>query len=252
MRLSANVSYERAEADLRLLTGMSVSHSTQQRRVQATVFATPEVTPEAPLAEACVDGGKVRLSTPKGQACVWRDYKAIATNGGIVANFQNNAALIEWVQQQPQDTPLVCLGDGHDGIWNIVRELAPASTRLEILDWFHLKENLYKVGGSLQRLKAAETLLWSGKVEAAIELFKGWNDKPVENFCQYLRKHQPRIVNYGYYQSEGICAIGSGRVESAIKQIDRRLKISGAQWKPENVPQVLAHRTAYLNGILSG
>ena len=33
-------------------------------------------------------------------------------------------------------------------------------------------------------------------------------------------------------------------------QIDRRTKISGAQWKKENVPQVLAHRCAYLNGLI--
>jgi hypothetical protein len=45
--------------------------------------------------------------------------------------------------------------------------------------------------------------------------------------------------------------IGSGAVESAIKQIDRRVQISGAQWKSENVTQVLAHRSAYLNGLLS-
>ncbi len=42
-----------------------------------------------------------------------------------------------------------------------------------------------------------------------------------------------------------------GSVESAVKQVDRRTKISGAQWKQENVPQVLAHRCAYLNGLLS-
>ncbi|VEP17491.1 hypothetical protein H1P_6180002 [Hyella patelloides LEGE 07179] len=35
-----------------------------------------------------------------------------------------------------------------------------------------------------------------------------------------------------------------------LKQIDRRLKISGAQWKPENVSQVLKHRCAYLNNTL--
>jgi hypothetical protein len=27
----------------------------------------------------------------------------------------------------------------------------------EILDWFHLVENLYKVGGSVKRLKKAES-----------------------------------------------------------------------------------------------
>ena len=39
-------------------------------------------------------------------------------------------------------------------------------------------------------------------------------------------------------------------VESAIKQIDRRIQVSGAQWNVENVPQVLAHRCAYLNGLI--
>jgi hypothetical protein len=47
-----------------------------------------------------------------------------------------------------------------------------------------------------------------------------------------------------------VTPIGSGAVESALKQIDRRLQISGAQWKPEHVPQVLAHRCAYLNGLI--
>jgi len=44
--------------------------------------------------------------------------------------------------------------------------------------------------------------------------------------------------------------IGSGSVESSIKQIGRRIKISGAQWKKEHVAQVLKHRCAYLNGFL--
>ncbi len=60
-----------------------------------------------------------------------------------------------------------------------------------------------------------------------------------------------RIINYQYHQAEQICSIGSGSVESAVKQVDRRTKISGAQWKRENVPQVLVHRCTYLNGLLS-
>jgi len=70
------------------------------------------------------------------------------------------------------------------------------------------------------------------------------------SFINYLDKHCDRIVNY-QYQAEQICSIGSGAVESAVKQIDRRTKISGAQWNKENVPQVLAHRCAYLNGLLT-
>jgi hypothetical protein len=132
----------------------------------------------------------------------------------------------------------------------MITQLATPEQRLEILDWYHLVENLHKVGGSIKRLNQAETLLWRGQVEAAIALFSNCQRKQAKNFCGYLLKHQHRIVNYEYFQAEGLYSIGSGAVESAIKQIGRRVQISGAQWKRENVPQVLAHRCAYLNGLI--
>ena len=48
------------------------------------------------------------------------------------------------MNQQPSSNPLVCLGDGHDGIWNIFAQIADAEKRQEILDWYHLVENLGK------------------------------------------------------------------------------------------------------------
>ena len=135
--------------------------------------------------------------------------------------------------------------------WNLVKEFATFSSRWEILDWYHLKENLYKVGGSLKRLKQAEALLWEGQVEAVRTLFTNCRLKQAKNFCAYLEQHRQRIVNYSYYHSEQLCSVGSGAVESAIKQIGSRLKISGAQWRAENVNQVLSVRCAYLNGLLA-
>ena len=138
------------------------------------------------------------------------------------------------------------------------QEIASTEQRLEILDWYHLKENLYKVGGSLKRLKAAETLLWQGQIQPAMPaagyayaLFVDLTKKPAKNFINYLKKHSARIVNYQSFSQEGLCSIGSGAVESAVKQISKRLKISGAQWKLENVPQMLSLRCAYLNGRLT-
>uniref|UniRef100_UPI0036F2EE36 ISKra4 family transposase n=1 Tax=Trichocoleus desertorum TaxID=1481672 RepID=UPI0036F2EE36 len=248
LRLSANVSYEQAERDVAYLTGIRIPAKTQQRLVHHQSFELP--TAQQPIAELGVDGGKVRVRTPLGEACQWRDYKAIATEQGRVANFQNNAQLIGWVNAQALEHPLTCLGDGHDGVWNLIAQIATAECRREILDWYHLKENLYKVGGSLKRLHQAEALLWRGKVDATILLFEDVQKKQAKNFCEYLRKHRHRIVNYDYFQAEGLCSVGSGAVESTIKQIDRRVQISGAQWKRENVPQVLAHRCAYLNGLI--
>ena len=180
-----------------------------------------------------------------GETCI-----AIDTDQGMVANFHNNVQLIEWVNEQSLAQPVTCLGDGHDGVWNIISQIATASERREILDWYHLKENLHKVGGSIKRLNQAEALLWKGQVEETMMLFNDCQRKQAKNFCEYLRKHQHRIVNYDYFQAEGLCSIGSGAVESAIKQIGRRIQLSGAQWNAENVPQVLAHRCAYLNGLI--
>ena len=74
-----------------------------------------------------------------------------------------------------------------------------------------------------------------------------------------------RAKDYQLYQELGIC-IGegssgevsspaceprSGSVESWIKQIGSRIKIIGAQWNQQNVPQILKLRCAYLNHDIS-
>lgn len=247
--VSANESYERAAEDIEVLTGVKVSHSSQQRLVHRQTFELPPV--EEAIEEMSVDGGKVRLRTPQGQPSEWRDYKGVNLHEHCVAAFfQNNEQLVNWVNAQPFSDPLTCLGDGHDGIWNIYTQIGTPAQRREILDWYHLIENLGKVGGSVQRLDVVEACLWQGDVEAAIAQFDDWQHERVATFVSYLNKHRQRIVNYGYYQAEGI-SIGSGAIESTVKQVGRRIKISGAQWEKDNVPQVLKQRCAYLNGQFS-
>lgn len=156
--LSANESYERAAEDIQVLTGVAVSHSTQQRLVHRQTFDLPPVTQA--VEEMSVDGGKVRLRTPLGEPCEWKDYKAVNLHEHSVgAFFQDNPSLVNWVKAQPLAEPLICLGDGHDGIWNIYEQIGTPLQRQEILDWYHLVENLGKVGGSQQRLDAAEACL---------------------------------------------------------------------------------------------
>ena len=135
---------------------MRVPAKTQQRLVQAHDFAQPE---GSELEEISVDGGKVRLRTPVGEPCQWKDYKAVASEVAIIAGYQQNQELAEWVNQQPLATPLTCLGDGHDGVWNLVAQMGTDAERREMLDWYHLVENLNKVGGSIQRINQAEALL---------------------------------------------------------------------------------------------
>lgn len=108
------------------------------------------------------------------------------------------------------------------------------------------QENLYKLGGSQKWLRKVETSLWYGRIKEAIAAFADWDAQKVKNFLAYLERHRLRIPDYHSFQSQGI-TIGSGAVESTIKQIGRRIKISGAQWNRNNISQVLKHRCSYLN-----
>ncbi len=244
--LSANVSYAHAARDVEVLTGVKVSHSTQQRLVHRYNFTEPQA--RTRVETLSVDGGKVRLRTPQGQPSEWRDYKAITLHEQVCAAFfQENERLVAWVNRQPLCNLVTCLGDGHDGVWNLIGGMATLQRRREILDWYHLVENLYKtVGGSVQRLHQVKTDLWHGRIDAAIAAFTDWSPPQVQNFLAYLRKHCQRLPNYQSYQKQGIC-IGSGAVESTVKRIGLRLKVSGAQWNKKNVSQVLKQRCAYLN-----
>lgn len=250
LRVSANVSYQHTTDDVELFTGIRISAKTQQRLAQRQTFPSPIASD--PVQEASIDGGNVRLVVPPGHQPQWKQYKAlrvapIKLHG---AWWDDNESLLQWLHEQPLAATLTCLGDGHDGIWNLFSQITPEVERREILDWFHLMENLHKVGGSLRRLAQARTLLWQGKVDETLQLFDGSQLAQVRRFCQYLKKHRQRIPNYDYLQAEDICSVGSGAVESTVKQIDRRLQISGSRWKLKNVPQVLAQRCAYLNNQL--
>jgi hypothetical protein len=229
-----------------------VSHSSLHRSVQRQEIDLPETGER--ISSISLDGGKVRLRSPiLGEASYWRDYKAACLNEHWVgACFRNDLNLTDWIHAHRLAYPLVCLGDGHPGIWKLFQEVGHQDQRLEVLDWYHLKENLYKVGGSLKRLAQAEAFLWHGDIESVLGLFETSLRKPSVNFCAYLRHHASRIVNYAYFQSMTLypIPIGSGAVESAVKQIDLRLQLVGAQWHPANVNQMLALRSCYLSGAL--
>lgn len=86
------------------------------------------------------------------------------------------------------------MGDGHDGVWNIpYADWIKASKKRErrivrriFLDWYHLLENLHKVGGSNQRLRQAKDYLGQGFVNDAIALFNDFPKKQARNFQNYL------------------------------------------------------------------
>jgi len=119
LRLVANESFERAEEDIERLTGMRVPRSTQHRLVEDYPSQATET--KETIKTLSIDGGKVRIRTLKGQASRWQDYKVVSLHEDICAGFfQENKELIAWINRQPQAEKLVCLGDGHPGIWKLI------------------------------------------------------------------------------------------------------------------------------------
>jgi hypothetical protein len=247
--LSATLSYEKTACELEVQTRRCVSQKTQQRLVHRQNFES--VSSETPVTQMSLDGRMVRLRTPKGEESEWKEFKALnlTEQQQGMAYFKDNDALLAWVNTLPLAERVDCLGDGHDGVWGIYAQIATPAQRHEILDWFHLMENLHRIPGSYNRLQEARALLWNGHVEETIHLFETCRSEEARKFRGYLQRHQDRIPNYAYYQAEGI-PIGSGDVESLVKQIGGRVKLAGAAWEPHHVPQVLAQRCAFLNGKL--
>lgn len=247
LRLCAQASYQQAEQTIATVMGLKVGHSSLQRLVEKEEL--PVSRAARAVEAASLDGGKVRVRNEETGQGEWRDYKAVSLHGDVCAAFfQSPQALQQWSEAQPLSPIFTCLGDGHDGVWKLANAFGgpKVAIRRQVLDWYHLMENLYKVGGSLRRLGQVKALLWLGQVEPAQAAFEGLRRPQAKRFVNYLTKHRHRIPCYAHYQRLGL-PIGSGAVESTIKQIAARVKITGALWKRENVPRILALRCAYLN-----
>lgn len=166
--LSANESYQDAERDTFLLTGVKVGHSTHHRKVKNRIDEPSDM--KGKVEEIAIDGGTVRIRGEAGEKSFWKEYKT-ARLGGIYygAFYQDNESLVNWINSQKLTDPLFCLGDGHDGVWNIVAEIGEKEQRVEILDWYHLMENLYKTEAGKNQSEQLKAYLWTGQVQSAVD-----------------------------------------------------------------------------------
>jgi hypothetical protein len=203
--LRAQSSYQQAEANLKTVMGLSIGHSCLHRLV-GRVELPPDVSLET-VEAASIDGGKIRVRPVNGGPGQWLDYKAVRLHQGVCAAFfQDHQALQVWSNQQPLSPIFTYLGDGHDGVWNIARTFGKNQIVIsrQVLDWYHLMENLHKVGGSIKRLVEVEAMLWHGQVEAAMAAFDGMRRRQAQRFQGYLRKHSWAIAQ--------LCSLSKVRV----------------------------------------
>ena len=126
-----------------------------------------------------------------------------------------------------------------------------------ILDQPHLKHHLYDTADALE-LTGKERSIWldcllslinHGQVKKVLTRLKNWSGKgeqTVANLFNYLERFR-NAIHYDKYRSLGL-PIGSGEIESAHRYIpQKRLKIPGATWHPDNINPMLALRIIRAN-----
>jgi hypothetical protein len=134
---------------------------------------------------------------------------------------------------------IVILGDGASWIRTMCEEIFPDA--VQILDLYHLKENIYDYAKYLHGESKEKYTQWSesmidkiteGKVSDALSMIPDNQSKMPSgtvNIRTYIENNIDKI-NYKEYKKQGYY-IGSGPIESANKTIvQRRLKQSGMRW----------------------
>ena len=156
----------------------------------------------------------------------------------------------------------ILIGDGGNWLDPLFEREFPNCPRL--IDWYHAVEHLYdcaravygpetpQTGAWAEQLK---TLLWEGRCEQvcaalrqklqALAAQKESERRTLENNLDYFTRHQPHM-NYPYYRRKG-WPIGSGGVEGAVKQFNKRVKGTEQFWQENGAEAILALRALRLS-----
>jgi hypothetical protein len=150
----------------------------------------------------------------------------------------------------------VIIGDGATWIRNMGKELFPEA--VQILDLYHLKENIYTyakhkfANNENKYVPWAETFIEKiekGNKAEALALLPENEKLPanIVNLRTYISNNIDKI-DYPEYKAKGYF-VGSGAVESANKVIlQRRLKQAGMRWNVPEAQSVLSLRAKVESG----
>lgn len=150
----------------------------------------------------------------------------------------------------PQAAESSITADGAAWIWNVATDLFPDS--VQIVDWYHACEHLALASQALSPTAKAAADRWYRRFKN--HLFRGEVFLIIRTLVQaglpdhahYFQTHHRRM-QYQQFRDEGF-PIGSGTVESAIKQFKARMTGPGMRWSRQAAESMLVIRGAVLDG----
>lgn len=154
-------------------------------------------------------------------------------------------------QNVPTARKRASVGDGALWVWNVAEDVCPDGR--QVVDWFHAVEHLSKAAHVLypdeedekkrkRWLKIYKDHLYMGSIHKIICVL---TKRGHPELATYFERHQRRM-QYHQFREEGL-PIGSGTVESGVKQFKQRLCGTGMRWEEHNANRMLVIRTAVLS-----
>jgi hypothetical protein len=140
--------------------------------------------------------------------------------------------------------------DGAAWIWGIADRYFPQST--QIVDWYHARQHLADAAQArfpdqptqaAAWLQTQSDILFEGPLDP---LLTDLNQAGLSEFAHYFETHQVRM-RYLDFQEAGL-PIGSGSVESEVKQFKQRLTAPGMRWSRPGAERMIPIRAAVLDG----
>lgn len=159
-----------------------------------------------------------------------------------------------WAIAVDHDVPTaqerVVVGDGALWVWNVAEDVCPDGR--QIVDWYHAVEHLSDAAKALypaetddkkwQRwFKTYKDHLYMGRIHKIIAAL---HKRGRDDLALYFERHQRRM-QYLEFREEGY-PIGSGTIESGVKQFKQRLAGTGMRWNEDNANRMIVIRAAVL------
>jgi hypothetical protein len=183
--------------------------------------------------------------------------KEIASFIGPCDEFKKYALLAAEAAGYGRFRKAVVVSDGAPWIRNMCDEIFPDA--VQILDLFHLKENVYSYSKHLHSNDNAQMVAWAKAViwkieekfdvDGALSLIPECDKVPdgVVHLRKYIENNRMRL-NYPEYKRRGYY-VGSGAVESSNKTIvQQRLKQAGMRWSVSGAQSILTLRAKEESG----
>lgn len=143
------------------------------------------------------------------------------------------------------------VADGALWIWDVAEDVCPDGQ--QVVDWFHALEHLNQAAHALYPntddaarrmswLKTHKDHLYMGHIHRIMAALHAHGRA---DLALYFERHQRRM-QYLEFRENGL-PIGSGTVESGVKQYKQRLCATGMRWNSTCVRRMLVIRSASLS-----